>query len=181
MDEGYLEQEMNFFKRAALISLLTPLGVPMVHAQEGEVTSLPTIRVMAESELREEVGFVPYQEDKQTRQALQHRVYKIHNDMQNAGVTESPTSVNYQPMAAQPDLSQYSPILQQYILAVASGFQSSDPTNGLFKMLEPLNINRGNIDGIRNGTIKIDLGDILKLQQQIRDGLNPPQNPLFPR
>ncbi len=172
---------MNFFKQAALISLLIPLGVPMVHAQEEEVTSLPTIRVMAESELREEVGFVPYQEDKQTRQALQHRVYKIHNDMQNAGVTESPTSVNYQPMAAQPDLSQYSPILQQYILAVASGFQSSDPTNGLFKMLEPLSINRGNIDGIRNGTIKIDLGDILKLQQQIRDGLNPPQNPLFPR
>lgn len=172
---------MNFQKQAALISLLMITGMPMAYAQEDEVTALPTIRVMAESELREEVGFVPYQEDKQTRQALQHRVYKIHNDIQNAGVTASPTTVNYQPTTAQPDLSQYSPILQQYILAVASGFQSSDPTNGLFKMLEPLNINRSNIDGIRNGTIKIDLGDILKLQQQIRDGLNPPPNPLLPR
>lgn len=181
MDEGCLEQEMNFLKRSVLITALAFTGLPMAYANEAEVTSLPTIRVMAESELREEVGFVPYQEDKQVRQALQHRVYKIHNDMQNAGVSESPLVVNYQPMAAQPDLSQYSPILQQYILAVASGFQSSDPTNGLFKMLEPLNINRNNIDGIRNGTIKIDLGDILKLQQQIRDGLNPPQNPLFPR
>ncbi|MCY3124917.1 peptide signal protein, partial [Acinetobacter baumannii] len=28
---------------------------------------------MAESELREEVDFVPFQEDKKVRQALQHR------------------------------------------------------------------------------------------------------------
>lgn len=172
---------MNFLQRAVGFSLLMAIGLPVVHAQQQDVTSLPTIRVMAESELREEVGFVPYQEDKQVRQALQHRVYKIHHDIQNAGVMETPTSVNYQPATTQPDLSQYSPVLQQYILAVASGFQSSDPTNGLFKMLEPLNINRGNIDGIRNGTIKINLDDILKLQQQIRDGLNPPPSPLFPR
>ncbi|MSE24704.1 hypothetical protein GKC32_09640, partial [Lactobacillus curvatus] len=39
--------------------------------QAEEVATLPTIRVMAESELREEVGFVPFQEDKKVRQALQ--------------------------------------------------------------------------------------------------------------
>ncbi|MCH7314929.1 hypothetical protein [Acinetobacter sp. ANC 3882] len=162
---------MNFLKRSVLITALAFTGLPMAYANEADVTSLPTIRVMAESELREEVGFVPYQEDKQVRQALQHRVYKIHNDMQNAGVSESPLVVNYQPTAAQPDLSQFSPVLQQYILAVASGLQSSDPTNGIFKMLEPLNINRNNIDGIRNGTIKLNTDDILRLQQQIQDGL----------
>ncbi|ENV10785.1 hypothetical protein F966_00561 [Acinetobacter higginsii] len=171
---------MNFLKRSALITALAFMGIPVVQAND-EVTSLPTIRVMAESELREEVGFVPFQEDKQVRQALQHYVYKLHNDMQNASVTESPTTVTYQPVAAQPDLSQYSPILQQYILAVASGLQSSDPTNGLFKMLEPLNINRNNIEGIRDGTIKVNVDDILKLQQQIRDGLNPPSIPGLPR
>ena len=72
-------------------------------------------------------------------------------------------------------------LLQQYILAVANGFQSSDPTNGVFKMLEPLNINRDNAIDFQNGTMKVDLSDLLKLQQQIRDGLNPPPSPLFPR
>lgn len=181
MDEGCLEQEMNFLKRSVLITALAFTGLPMAYANEAEVTSLPTIRVMAESELREEVGFVPYQEDKQTRQALQHRVYKIHNDMQNAGVSESPMIVNYQPMQAQPDMSQLSPMLQQYILAVAAGFQSSDPTNGLFKILEPLNINRNSVDAIRDGTIKVNVDDILRLQQQYRDAFNGSQNNLIPR
>ncbi|MCU4580684.1 hypothetical protein KTJ32_06720 [Acinetobacter gyllenbergii] len=161
---------MNFLKRSALITVLAFMGIPVVQAND-EVTSLPTIRVMAESELREEVGFVPFQEDKQVRQALQHYVYKVHNDMQNAGIPEMRTVVDYQPMAAAPDLSQFSPILQQYILAVASGFQSSDPTNGLFKMLEPLNLNRNSAEGIRNGTIKINVDDILRLRQQFQDGL----------
>ena len=96
------------------------------------MATLPTIRVMAESELREEVGFVPFQEDKM-RQALQHREYKTHNDIQNALVPEGMTTVDYQPVMAQPDLSQLSPFLQEYILAVADGIQSSDPTNGLLK------------------------------------------------
>ncbi|EPF75532.1 hypothetical protein GCM10025882_13000 [Acinetobacter gyllenbergii] len=161
---------MNFLKRSALITVLAFMGIPVVQAND-EVTSLPTIRVMAESELREEVGFVPFQEDKQVRQSLQHYVYKVHNDMQNAGIPEMRTVVDYQPMAAPPDLSQFSPILQQYILAVASGFQSSDPTNGLFKMLEPLNLNRNSAEGIRNGTIKINVDDILRLRQQFQDGL----------
>jgi hypothetical protein len=72
-------------------------------------------------------------------------------------------------------------VLQEYILAVAAGLQSPDPTTGLFTMLQPLNINRNNVDGIRNGSIKINIDDILKLQQQIRDGLNGPQSPLFTR
>jgi len=54
---------------------------------------------------------------------------------------------------------------------IGFGIQSSDPTNGLFEMLRPLNINRGNVDAYRNGTMKVNLDDILKLQQQIQDGL----------
>jgi hypothetical protein len=68
-------------------------------------------------------------------------------------------------------MSQFSPALQQYILAVAIGLQSSDPSNGLFKMLEPLNINRNNIDNIREGTLKVNIDDALRLQQLIQDGL----------
>ncbi|NAR28732.1 hypothetical protein [Acinetobacter haemolyticus] len=168
---------MNFLKRSACIAVLIAMGLPTVQAND--VVTLPTIKIMAESELREEVGFIPFQEDEKVREALQHHIYKVHSDMQNAGVNEGMTTANYQPKTAEPDLSQLSPILQQYILAVARGFQSSDPTTGVFKMLEPLNIDRNNIMGIRDGTIKINMDDILKLQKQIEDGLRGQQNQFF--
>lgn len=53
---------MNFLKQSAFIAVFAFIGLPTVQAEE--VATLPTIRVMAESELREEVGFVPFQEDK---------------------------------------------------------------------------------------------------------------------
>lgn len=53
---------MNFLKQSAFIAVFAFMGLPTVQAEE--VATLPTIRVMAESELREEVGFVPFQEDK---------------------------------------------------------------------------------------------------------------------
>lgn len=105
------------------------------------------------------------------RQALQQHEYKTHYDIQNALVPEGMTTVDYQPVMAQPDLSQLSPFLQEYILAVAGGIQSSDPTNGIFEMLRPLNINRTNVDAYREGTMKVNISDLMKLQQQIEDGL----------
>lgn len=160
---------MNFLKQSALIAAFAFMGLPTVQAEE--VATLPTIRVMAESELREEVGFVPFQEDKKVRQALQHREYKTHYDIQNALVPEGMTTVDYQPVMAQPDLSQFSPFLQQYILAVAGGIQSSDPTNGIFEMLRDLNINRSNVDAFRDGTMKVNIQDIIDLQKKIENGL----------
>lgn len=81
------------------------------------------------------------------------------------------TTVDYQPVMAQPDLSQLSPFLQQYILAVAGGIQSSDPTNGIFVMLKDLNINRSNVDAYREGTMKVNIQDIRDLQKKIENGL----------
>ncbi len=92
MDERYLEQAMNFLKRSVFLSLFAFMALPTVQAEE--VTTLPTIRVMAESELREEVGPVPFQEDMKVRQALQHRIYKTHSDMQNEPIKESTVTVD---------------------------------------------------------------------------------------
>ncbi|MCU4412687.1 hypothetical protein KTH71_01320 [Acinetobacter sp. WU_MDCI_Axc73] len=170
---------MNIFKHFAIFSLL--LSVSGSIAWANEVASLPSIHAMAESELREEVGFVPFQEDKAVRQTLRHHIDKIQNDIQNPTVNETPyIAIDYQPTTL-PDLSQLSPFLQQYLLSITSGLQSSDPTSGIFNMLAPLNINRNNVDAFRDGTIKVNLEDVLRLQQQIREGLNPPQNPWFPR
>jgi hypothetical protein len=38
-------------------------------------------------------------------------------------------------------------------------------------MLRPLNINRSNVDAYREGTMKVNLNDLINLQQQIQDGL----------
>ncbi|WP_171406131.1 hypothetical protein [Acinetobacter baylyi] len=161
---------MNFLKRSALIAAFALTALQTIQAED--VTNLPTIRVMAESELREEVGFVPLQEDKEVRQALQHRIDQIQNATQNINVKENfPLAIDYQPITSSPDLSQFSPFLQQYILAITNGIQSSDPTNGLFEMLRPLNINRNNVDTYREGTMKVNMNDLINLQQQIQDGL----------
>lgn len=161
---------MNFLKRSALIAVFALMALQTVLAED--VSNLPTIRVMAESELREEIGVLPFQEDKPIRQALQHRIDQIQSDAQNTKVYENfPLAVDYQPMTRSPEISQFSPFLQQYILAIAGGIQSSDPTNGIFEMLRPLNINRNNVDAYRDGSIKVNLNDVLRLQQQIQDGL----------
>ncbi|MBJ9984096.1 hypothetical protein IAE19_01390 [Acinetobacter sp. S40] len=160
---------MNFIKYLTVVPLLISMCLPAVQANE--VASLPTIHAMAESELREEVGFVPFQEDKPVRQALRHHVDKIQNDIQNPNVNETPyIEIDYQPVTT-PDMSQLSPFLQQYILSITSGLQSSDPTSGVFNMLEPLDINRNNIAALREGTIKINMEQAIKFQQQIREGL----------
>ena len=58
---------MNFIKVSILATALS-VWLPTVQAEE--VASLPTIKVMADSELRQEaVGVIPYQEDKDVRKA----------------------------------------------------------------------------------------------------------------
>lgn len=161
---------MNILKRSALMTLSIFFAIPAVYAED--VVSLPTIRVMAESELREEVGFVPFQEDQPVRQALQHRVEKIHSDIQSEQIKDNPVGVEYQAKAPQPDMSQLPPVFQDYILAVAQGFQSPDPTEGVFRMLAPLKITRENAGGYRDGSIKINMNDVLQLQQQLQNALS---------
>ncbi|KQW90387.1 peptide signal protein [Acinetobacter sp. Root1280] len=146
---------MNFIKVSILATALS-VWLPTVQAEE--VASLPTIKVMADSELRQEaVGVVPYQEDKNVREALQHQMIKSEQDIQNTVIGDNFSVVEIQPPAPIPDMTQLSPALQQYVLAVATGLQSSDPTSGIFEMLKQFDIDRNNVDALRNGTIKLNV------------------------
>lgn len=156
---------MNFIKFPMFIAVLAYLGMPIAQAEDA--VKLPTLTVLAESELRDEVGFVPYQEDKPVRQALQRFMLKNERDIQNFVVDDSFTEINLQPKLTEPDMSQLSPALQQYVLAVASGLQSSDPTTGLFTLLKQFGIDRRNVDGIRGGTVKLNIDP--NLLQQLKD------------
>ena len=88
---------------------------------------------MAESELREEVGPVPFQEDMKCVRLLQHRIYKTHSDMQNEPIKESTVTVDYQPKVADPDPSQIPLTLQPYnIFCCGGGFSVIRPNQWAF-------------------------------------------------
>lgn len=150
---------MNFIKVSIMATVLS-VWLPVAQAEE--VASLPTIKVMADSELRQEaVGVTPYQEDKAVRKALQHQVIKKENELQNYAIGDNIAVVDIQPKATEPNFNQIpSALLREYVLAVASGLQSSDPTTGLFTMMEPLSMgmNRDKaLEAVRNGTFKLNI------------------------
>ncbi|MCX5468447.1 hypothetical protein [Acinetobacter nematophilus] len=150
---------MNFIK-VSIIATVLSVWLPVAQAEE--VASLPTIKVMADSELRQEaVGVTPYQEDKAVRKALQHQVIKKENELQNYAIGDNIAVVDIQPKATEPNFNQIpSALLREYVLAVASGLQSSDPTTGLFTMMEPLSMgmNRDKaLEAVRNGTFKLNI------------------------
>ncbi|MDM1284446.1 hypothetical protein HXZ60_12990 [Acinetobacter towneri] len=134
---------MKFIK---IYPLLLILGCPwsmMVHADDA--VTLPTLHVLAEPELRTETGIVPYQNDEKNLRALQHQVIRNSREAQNFMIDSYVVAnLEIQPLQAQPDLNSLSPFLQQYVLSIAQGLQSSDPTQGLYIMLQPFGINRSN-------------------------------------
>ena len=68
---------MNFIKVSILATALS-VWLPTVQAEE--VASLPTIKVMADSELRQEaVGVTPYQENKAVRRALNRKSTRLNS------------------------------------------------------------------------------------------------------
>ena len=124
-----------------------------IHADDA---LLPTLHLMAEPELRQETGIVAYQQDEKKRRALQHQVIRKERDIQNF-VVDSQIVMNYdyEPKPPAPDMNRLPPFLQHHVMSIAEGLQSSDPTEGLYIMLQPLGINRGNINDIRNGSLEI--------------------------
>lgn len=147
---------------------MTFISLSSVYAQD---INLDTITLMADSELRDEVltTVQPFQEDQKNREALQHQITKKEQDIQNYVIGDHAATFNIQPQATPPDLSQLSPLQREYILAIATGLQSTDPSSGIFKLLEPLGIDRDRaLNGVRNGTLQINF-DEQRLNQLWQD------------
>lgn len=158
---------MNFIKASVLVTALSAIWLPTVQAEEVEVTRLPTIKVMADAELRDEqVTMTPFQEEKDARKALQHKITKSEQDIQNYVIGDNIGAIDFQPKPTV-DMSKLSPLMQEYVLAVAAGLQSSDPTSGLLTMLQPLSMGLTRdqaIESVKNGTFKLNIDtDRLKL------------------
>src|SRR5690606_40038859 len=67
---------------------------------------------------------------------LQHQVIRGTKDAENFMVNPNVlANLDIKPTQA-PDLSLLSPALQQYVMTIAQGLQSSDPTQGLYRSEE---------------------------------------------
>lgn len=127
--------------------------------QQDAAVRLPVLTVMAEREMREETVVEPFQQETGRRKALQHRVMQLEGDAQS--FTVDPTVVanlDILPMPAV-DMSGLSPALQQHVLNIASGLQSSDPRNGLYIMLQPFGMDRNAVN-VQISRDQINLGNI---------------------
>lgn len=138
-----------------------------------DLTSLPTIQVMADDELRDEVltTVQPFQEDRKVRKALQHQIIKKEQELQNTTFNDQMGTLNIQPKMPLPDMSQLTPLQREYVLSVASSLQSTDPSSGIFKMLEPLGIDRDRaLNNVRNGGGALQINfDEQRLNQLLGD------------
>ena len=133
------------------------MWLPSAYADEAQ--TLPTIKVMADAELRDEVvTMAPLQDDKNVRKALQHKIVKSEQDIQNTVYQDTVKTIDFQPKT-EPDMSKIDPALRAYVLTVAAGLQSSDPTSGIFTMLQPLGIDRSAAaNAVTNGgTLKFNI------------------------
>ena len=158
---------MNIMKMSAFGIMLSTFSMGALADDDKVAVTLPTLTVMAEPELSNETGYVPFVQEEKTQRALQHQVMRSSKEAQNfvlnAQVIEN---LDFQPQS-QPDFSSVSPMLQQYVMSIAQGLQSSDPTQGLNIMLQPLGIDRSNSQSaeyrfqlqINPGTIKLGMQD----------------------
>ena len=151
---------MNLLKISALMLMLGYMGNMTAHADE--IVNLPTLQVLAEPELRKETGIVPYQNDEKIRRALQHQIIRNSREAQNFMLdSQVVANLEIQPLQSQPDLNSLPPLLQQHVLNIAQGLQSSDPTQGLYIMLQPFGIDRSNsMRPLDRGHIQINLNNI---------------------
>ncbi|OTG63285.1 hypothetical protein B9T29_03695 [Acinetobacter sp. ANC 3903] len=152
---------MNLLKISALVLMFGCIESMMAHADD--TVTLPTLQVLAEPELRKETGIVPYQNDEMNRRALQHQIIRNSREAQNFMIdSHVVANLEIQPLQSQPDLTSLPPLLQQHVLNIAQGLQSSDPTQGLYIMLQPFGIDRSNsMQPLERGThLQINLNNI---------------------
>ena len=154
---------MHLFQTVGLFVLVAIAGLPVAAlAQEME---LPVLKVMAEPELRQETGFIPYQENVQERQALQHHIMKIEYALQN----EQGDAYRYVTQIApknqpQVNMDHLPWALQQHILAIAAGLKSDNPLRGIEVMLQPFRNGSGQLQ-LDFNTVSLDMLEGPRLKQ----------------
>lgn len=143
---------LSLFAFAGFMSAAASAGTPADKApeavqQQQEAVRLPVLTVMADRELREETVIEPAEEEPLKRKALQQQVMKLERNTQNYAADPSISpSIEMKAPEPAPNLASLNPVLQQHVLNIAEGLQSSDPRNGIYTMLQPFGIDRNAIN-----------------------------------
>ncbi|MDN5511378.1 hypothetical protein [Acinetobacter sp.] len=140
---------MNLLKNlsCAIVAIAGSFSISSTFA---DIADTPELSPLTDSELRVEAETVQVMydpHDHQREKALQHRIMQIQMDAQNFVV--DPTivmTIDLVPEPPMPDINSLPLPLQQYVLAIARGLQSSDPREGLYILLEPFGINRNAVN-----------------------------------
>ncbi|MCG2607819.1 hypothetical protein LZZ98_04585 [Acinetobacter sp. SM34] len=140
---------MNLLKNlsCAIVAIAGSFSISSTFA---DIADTPELSPLMDSELRVEAETVQVMydpHDHQREKALQHRIMQIQMDAQNFVV--DPTivmTIDLVPEPPMPDIHSLPLPLQQYVLAIARGLQSSDPREGLYILLEPFGINRNAVN-----------------------------------
>lgn len=140
---------MNLLKNlsCAIVAIAGSFSISSTFA---DIADTPELSPLTDSELRAEAETVQVMydpHDHQRERALQHRIMQIQMDAQNFVV--DPTilmTIDLVPEPPMPDINSLPLPLQQYVLAIARGLQSSDPREGLYVLLEPFGINRNAVN-----------------------------------
>ncbi|MEJ2899235.1 hypothetical protein [Acinetobacter sp. NS-4] len=140
---------MNLLKNlsCAIVAIAGSFSISSTFA---DIADTPELSPLTDSELRVEAEIVQVMydpHDHQREKALQHRIMQIQMDAQNFVV--DPTivmTIDLVPEPPMPDINSLPLPLQQYVLAIARGLQSSDPREGLYILLEPFGINRNAVN-----------------------------------
>ncbi|WP_228200218.1 hypothetical protein [Acinetobacter tianfuensis] len=126
--------------------------------QAAEPVRLPVLTVMADRELRNETVIEPVLERPEKRKALQHQVMRLERDAANHAPNEHLiANVDFIPADPVPDMNSIDPILQQHVLNIAAGLQSSDPRNGIYTLLQPFGLDRNALN-VQMSREQINLG-----------------------
>ena len=148
---------MNLLKYVLYASVLIA-SLFSISLSFADTVELPVLRPLAEPELRAETGIIQYQQDPQQTRALQHKIMKIQRDTQNFVLDPRIlTTLDLVPEGPMPDINSLPLALQQHILAIARGLQSTDPREGLYILLQPFGIDR-NASNVQIAREQISLG-----------------------
>ena len=155
-----------------MVMLCTLVWIPIAAAQDAVRMSVLTS--MAEEELQAETGYVPDQQSASQQRALAHQLNRAQQSIQATTINSTP--IQHVEIIPQPamDLPELSPLLQQYVHAIAAGLTSSDPTQGISVMLQSAGISPQQASSRERSGLVIQFSNI-QLNQAAQQFTQPPR------
>lgn len=167
---------MNFLSKNSSVLLMVWLFTAHANA---DTSTLSVLQSLTEQDMRGVAGSVQWKADTQKLDNIQRTGLRNQRELQQKTVHgENSGNVAVLDIPQQQTESGHLPEpLQQHVEHIAQGLQSSDPTQGIHTLLEPIGKGRNdlqiNLDNVKIGTVERQLNtdSIIKISQQLQNKL----------